>query len=237
MKLKMAGFLGVVFAVIVHGGVLLFGGILFPKATADHSSLQVVELLSDEDIAEKAEEKIEEKVEELEAESEEIPDAEKIIQSLEMPTPYEAPALDAASLSAIEAALNGLAGAAGDFSMGANLEGGGVIGGTGRPGSLGDQMDEAFSLAEIDQKPRPVFQGAPVFPSEMRGKKFEGVVTVIFVVDPSGKVSNPRIEKSNHAAFEKPAMDAIRKWKFEPGIKAGQRVACRSRVDIRFPAN
>jgi len=237
MKLKLAGFLGVMFAVFLHGGVLLFGGILFPKATAHQGILHEVDLLSDEDIAEKTEEKVEEKVEELKEETEEAPDAEEIIRSMEMPTPNAAPELDAASLSAIEAALSGLASAAGDFSMGANLTGGGVIGGTGKPGSVGSAMDGAFNMNEIDQKPRPVFQAAPAFPAAMRGKKFEGIVTIIFIVDPSGKVSDPRVQKSNHAAFEKPALDAIRKWKFEPGIKGGQRVACHSRVDIRFPAS
>ena len=96
------------------------------------------------------------------------------------------------------------------------------------------QLDSAFSLAEIDQKPRATFQTAPLYPAEMRGKKVEGVVAVLFVVDAAGKVVNPRVEKSTAAAFEKPALEAVRKWKFEPAIKAGQRVACKMRVPIRF---
>jgi soluble P-type ATPase len=35
----------------------------------------------------------------------------------------------------------------------------------------------------MDQKPRAVFQSAPTYPAAMRGKKVEGVVTVVFVVD------------------------------------------------------
>ena len=69
----------------------------------------------------------------------------------------------------------------------------------------------------------------------MRGKKVEGTVTVIFVVDAGGKVENPRVEKSSHTAFESPAVSAVKKWKFEPGLKAGQRVASKMRVSIRFP--
>ena len=61
-----------------------------------------------------------------------------------------------------------------------------------------------------------------------------GVVSVIFVVDASGKVVNPRIEKSSNAAFEKPALDAVKQWKFEPAVKGGQRVACTMRQPIRF---
>ena len=36
------------------------------------------------------------------------------------------------------------------------------------------------------------------------------------------------------AAFERPALDAVRQWKFEPGLKGGQRVGCKMRVPIRF---
>ena len=99
---------------------------------------------------------------------------------------------------------------------------------------MDEKLESAFSLAEIDQKPRPVFQAAPVYPSEMRGKKVEGVVSVLFIVDAAGKVTNPRVEKSSHTAFDKPAMEAVKKWKFEPAIKGGQRVACKMRVPIRF---
>jgi protein TonB len=53
-------------------------------------------------------------------------------------------------------------------------------------------------------------------------------------VEASGKVADPRVEKSTHTAFDKPALDAVKQWKFEPAVKAGQRVACKMRVPIRF---
>jgi len=60
------------------------------------------------------------------------------------------------------------------------------------------------------------------------------VVTVTFVVDPAGKVANPKVEKASHPSFERPALDAVRQWKFEPAVKAGQRVGCKMRIPIRF---
>ena len=71
-------------------------------------------------------------------------------------------------------------------------------------------------------------------PTELRGKKVEGVVTVIFIVDAAGKVTNARIEKSTHPAFEKPALEAIKQWKYEAGVKGGQRIACRVRQPMRY---
>ncbi len=71
----------------------------------------------------------------------------------------------------------------------------------------------------------------------MRGKKVDGVVTLIFVVDASGKVVDPRVESSSNSAFDNPALSAVKKWKFEPGLRAGKRVATKMRVPIRFPAS
>ena len=87
-------------------------------------------------------------------------------------------------------------------------------------------------MSEIDQKPRAIFQSAPMYPSGMRS--VEGVVHVIFIVDQTGKVTNPKVEKSTHREFEKPAIDAVKQWKFEPAVRAGQRVPCKMRIPIRF---
>jgi len=231
--------LGLLFAAFLHLAFILFGGILFPK-DEDHGTLQQVELVSEEEAAQEKQEEPQEKPEEtadLEAEPEEVPDAAELMRNLERSAAESAPALEAASLSAIEAALSGQGGG-GDFAEALSFASGGRIGGMGKPGGELDQkFESAFSLAEIDQKPRAVYQSSPAYPAEMRGKKVEGDVTVIFVVDPSGKVANPRVEKSNHAAFNKPALDAVKQWKFEPAVKGGQRVACKMRVPIRFPSS
>jgi protein TonB len=142
--------------------------------------------------------------------------------------------LEAASLSAIEAALSGEGGGGGDFAEALSFASGGRIGGMGKAGAPDENLKSAFSLSEIDQKPRPIFQAAPVFPAKLLGKKVEGVVNVLFIVDATGKVSSPRVEKSTHPAFEKPAVDAVKQWKFEPAVRGGKRVACKVRAPIRF---
>jgi protein TonB len=231
------GLLGLFCALLAHGGFLLFGGLLFGAAKEDRGTLQQVELLDESAETKTDEEKDEEPEteteERIETETEEVPDAEEMMRSLELSPMNDAPALDAASLSAIEAALSGQLGS-GDFVDSVSFASGGRIGATGTVGGPETELENAFSLADIDQKPRAVFQAAPLYPAEMRSKKLEGVVTLIFVVDPSGKVTNPRVEKSTHPAFEKPALDALKQWKFEPGLKGGQRVGCKMRVPIRF---
>lgn len=232
--MKAGLFLGIVCAVLLHGGFLLFGGLLFHAGKSDQQNLQEVELLTDDTHEEKDEDQPEEAPPEIETDPEDVPDATEALRELETPVAAEAPALDAASLSAIESALSGQAGAAGEFGEMLTFGSGGRIGGTGKAGALQESLEGAFNLTEIDQKPRAVFQAAPNYPANMRGRKVEGVVTVIFIVDADGRVANPRIERSSDSAFEKPALEAVRKWKFEPAVKGGQRVACKMRVPIRF---
>lgn len=226
--------LGIACAVVMHAGFILFGGLMFISHKKDHSTLQQVELLTEDIVAEKekAEEPEPEKTEEMETEAEQAPDASEIVRNLELSAAASAPELEAASLSAIEAALSGQAGGGGDFAEALSFSSGGRIGGVGKGGALDDSLEKAFSLAEIDQKPRAIFQAAPVYPAGKRAT--EVVVSVVFVVDQTGKVTNPRVEKSTDPAFEKPAVDAVKQWKFEPAIKAGQRVSCKMRVPIRF---
>jgi len=242
MKLSLV--LGIGVAVGMHAGVILFGGLVVPHGKPEGSSTQTVELLGDMDAEHQAEkpkpeEKKEEPEEELASDAEKPPDATEVLQHLEdrpAELSNDAPALEAASLSAIEAALGGASGG-GDFAEALTFSSGGRIGGTGQAGATDEKMEEAFNPSEIDQKPRAVFQESPAIPAEMRGKKIEGVVSVLFVVDPEGKVSGPRIEKSSNAAFESPALAAVKHWKFEPGLRGGQRVASKMRVSIRFPAS
>jgi protein TonB len=135
----------------------------------------------------------------------------------------EAPPLD---LSQLELALNptfadGLA--EGDFAVKLNS----TIGEAGN-------VDSLFSITDLDQKPRVMFQPSPVLTPEIR-KKAPGSVSIVFVVDQQGKVENPVVQHSTDPAFEKPALAAVKQWKFEAGRRDGQPVRFRMRVPITFP--
>lgn len=238
MKL-LAWLFGLGAAVVFHALVIAFGGAPFLHDDDDRSTTQSVDLLGDLETEEKKKEVVEEQPppeERVETDDETPPDTADVLRDLETAPTDDAPALEAASLGAIEAALGGGSGG-GDFAEAIGFGSGGRIGGTGTAGAGERSLDDAFSLAELDQKPRAVFQASPSYPAQMRGKKLEGVVTLIFVVDVGGKVENPRVESSTHPAFDAPALDAVKKWKFEPGVRAGERVPSKMRVQVRFPAS
>ena len=64
--------------------------------------------------------------------------------------------------------------------------------------------------------------------------KIEGVVTLVFVLNEDGRVEEPRVETSSRPEFEKPALEAIRKWRFKPGVKDGRPVRTYIRIPMRF---
>lgn len=97
-----------------------------------------------------------------------------------------------------------------------------------------DQVDALFSLADLDQKPRCVWQPAPALTAKLR-KLAPATVYVLFVVDQDGRVDAPRVQRSTNPEFDRAAVNAVKQWKFEPGKRNGQPVRFRMRVPITFP--
>ncbi|MBI1368386.1 MAG: TonB family protein [Planctomycetes bacterium] len=94
--------------------------------------------------------------------------------------------------------------------------------------------DGLFSMDDLDQKPRAIYQPGPLLNTQIR-KKAPGTVYIIFIVDASGRVQNPIVQKSSDPVFDQPALNAVKQWKFEPGKRNGESVRFRMRVPITFP--
>ena len=141
--------------------------------------------------------------------------------------PPPPPAVDAQplDLSQLELALNPGDGSFGGGDFAINLDG--VTGG-------GEEVDAIFSLSDLDQKPRVVYQPAPIYPPELARKSMQGTVYILFVVDKTGRARDLKVQKSTHPAFNNPALKAVKQWKFEPGKRKGKPVQFRMRVPITF---
>jgi protein TonB len=122
-----------------------------------------------------------------------------------------------------------------------------VSGGDGGPGdfvvklptsfaSAGGGDDALFSVSDLDQKPRAIYQPSPVLTNALRNAVKNAPVTVyiLFIVDQNGRVQNPIIQNPSNPEFEKAALSAVKNWKFEPGKRSGQAVRFRMRVPITF---
>ena len=97
-----------------------------------------------------------------------------------------------------------------------------------------ESVDALFNISDLDQKPRVIYQPGPALTPAVR-KKAPGKVYILFIVDQRGRVVNPIVQKSTDPVFEKPALSAVKQWKFEPGKRNGKPVRFRMRVPITFP--
>ncbi len=100
--------------------------------------------------------------------------------------------------------------------------------------AIGQRMTDLFDIANLDQQPTPRFQSKPVYPFEMRRAGITGEVHVAFIVDNKGKVVQAYAFRSSHREFEKPAIQAVSKWRFRPGKKDDRAVNTRMQAAIQF---
>ncbi len=84
------------------------------------------------------------------------------------------------------------------------------------------------------EPPVPVRTVPPEYPAELRRDGVSGLVMVKCTIDEQGNVVDPQVEKSSNGAFEKPAVDALKKWKFKPAKQDGAPVAIKVSIPIKF---
>lgn len=87
---------------------------------------------------------------------------------------------------------------------------------------------------QIDEPPRCVYQPPPRIDNKVR-KRVPGSVHVVFIVNERGRVENPIVKSSTDPVFERPALDAVAKWKFDPATRNGRPTTCRIKRTISFP--
>ncbi len=93
---------------------------------------------------------------------------------------------------------------------------------------------DAFDVADLEKRPEAVSQVPPTYPRALQKARIEGQVTVVFILSEEGRVEEPRVENSTRPEFEAPALEAIRKWRFRPGLKDGQPVRSFIRIPLKF---
>lgn len=92
-----------------------------------------------------------------------------------------------------------------------------------------------FSLSEVDSHPRLVRKVNPTYPFRAKRRGVEGKVSLRFLVDKQGRVSEFNVVQAEpEGVFEESALAAVRQWRFEPGKKDGEPVSTWVQVPIRF---
>jgi protein TonB len=119
------------------------------------------------------------------------------------------------------------------FGNGGN---GPAIGGGG--GFGGDAGTLVGQKTSVDRPPRAVLKSAPEFPQEARTRGVSGFVELKILVGLNGTIESVQVERSEPAGFfDQAAMQAVKQWRFEPGISKGQAVAAWTTQRIKFELN
>ena len=95
-----------------------------------------------------------------------------------------------------------------------------------------DLLDQLTGGGSLDQRARVIHREDPILNAKMR--RLSGTVTMIFTVDARGRVKNPRVRNSTDPIFNKAALAAIKKWRYEPAKKNGKPTASRKEVKMKF---
>jgi TonB family protein len=107
----------------------------------------------------------------------------------------------------------------------------------GSPGFAQDPADAPVDMKEAQKHgkvPRGIRQTPPVYPYGMSNAGLIGTVTMMFIIDRQGDVRNPYVVESNNPWFERPAIEAVMKWKFHPAEVRGVPVNTRVSQKIEF---
>ena len=95
-------------------------------------------------------------------------------------------------------------------------------------------QDAEGVYTKVDENPAPTKTVKPSYPSSLKSEGVSGLVAVQIVIDEKGEVLDAKATKSSHPDFEKPALEAVKKWKFKPAKKDGKEVKVRVTIPFRF---
>ena len=115
--------------------------------------------------------------------------------------------------------------------------GGGVGSGKGGgygPGEGGGVGGGVFRVGGGVSPPTLLFKVEPEYSEEARKAKYQGTVLLYVQVDPSGKAVNMRVLHSLGLGLDEKAMEAVKKWKFKPGVKDGKPVTVEAQIEVNF---
>ena len=115
--------------------------------------------------------------------------------------------------------------------------GGGVGSGRGPgvgPGWGGGMGGGVFKVGGGVTAPRVIYAPDPEFSEEARKSKYQGTVVLWLVVGPDGRTHNIRVQRTLGMGLDEKAVEAIRRWRFEPARKDGVPVAVQINVEVNF---
>lgn len=102
------------------------------------------------------------------------------------------------------------------------------------PGTGGGYGGGAFKIGGGVSAPVPTFKPEPEYSEEARKAKYQGEVWLSVVVDEKGVPQDIKVTRKLGLGLDEKAIEAVRKWRFKPGMKDGKPVAVQATVAVSF---
>jgi len=82
--------------------------------------------------------------------------------------------------------------------------------------------------------PSVLFKVEPEYSEDARKAKYQGIVLLYVEIDPSGRATNIRVQRSLGLGLDEKAVEAVKKWRFVPGQKDGKPVPVGATIEVNF---
>jgi protein TonB len=102
------------------------------------------------------------------------------------------------------------------------------------PGSGGNMGGGAYRMGKGITPPRPTYAPDPEFSEEARKAKYQGICVLEVTVDATGRPTNIHIVNSLGMGLDEKAIEAVKTWRFDPGMKDGHPVAVAVNLEVDF---
>jgi TonB family protein len=82
--------------------------------------------------------------------------------------------------------------------------------------------------------PRIIYDPDPLYSEEARKAKYQGTVVLWAVIGSNGRPQELRVARALGLGLDQQAIEAVRKWRFEPAMKDGHPVAVQINIEVNF---
>lgn len=91
-----------------------------------------------------------------------------------------------------------------------------------------------FRVGNGVSAPKVIYDPDPEYSPEARAARFQGEVRLWAVIGPDGRTRDLRVMQSVGMGLDEKAIEAVRKWRFEPATLGGRPVAVEIEVQVGF---
>jgi protein TonB len=90
------------------------------------------------------------------------------------------------------------------------------------------------AVAQVTASPVVIHQTQPRYTLEAQRKKVEGTVVLYVEIAPDGRAHAFHVTRSLGSGLDEKAIEAVRQWRFLPGLKDGRAVTTAATIEVTF---